>query len=386
MTFFQSEVARPKEALATQIVVCPKCQTKYRLNGAVPDQGLILSCSVCQSKLVIQPPAPAGAGEATEGVKTLDPSQANPPPQPLSSKSSALVLGNQSTFAAVKGDDSVEGPDNSLSSVNPPASLVESKEVISFSPSLKELSREVICPSCLQPLIATLAVGQDSWLNCPHCGEKFLAPANPALVSLNAAPLAKGFKPAKAKKRLVLKVDSLGQLYEIGVLDQSLSQKRRIALALIVVVAIGLGLYGLLLVASWREAHNLSAPTLPPEVIAPIAAYDDGDFRQDLYSFSRWSRGKFLSNFEIDYSGYSSRLFKYAIKKLAPKDCQEFTSLTLNALDQGGVKITGHCYQTRLANPTILVNWRGREAILTTPESSEIITVELYPKAQFFKS
>jgi hypothetical protein len=228
-------------------------------------------------------------------------------------------------------------------------------------------------------MAVALANGLDAWVDCPHCGEKFLAPANPALVSLGEGQKYPGFRPTRAKSRLVLKVDKMAQLYEIGIQESLPGQKRRLIMAAVAAFLLALSLYAYLLIHSWRDAASLAGASPLATEAGSRHPYGEEDFKADLLNFNRWARDKFLSNYSIDYSGHSSRLFKHAVSRLAPYECQDFTSLTLNAKKKAGVSITGHCYDRRLASPTISVEWRGREAIVSVPGSAEAIRVELFP-------
>ncbi|MDR2421839.1 MAG: zinc-ribbon domain-containing protein [Deltaproteobacteria bacterium] len=339
---------RPQKAETAQIATCPKCQAKYRIAEPIPANGLTFDCGYCRAKLVVRPHAPASPlkGQAS-------PLASGPwPGDPAASQANGQAAGQTNGQAA--------GQTNGQA-------------------ASQAKRREVFCPSCLAPTSVDLADGRDAWVVCPHCGEKFLALANPAFVSYDVRPKDSQFKPSRVKSRLILKVDKMAQLYEIGVQGASSGQKRRLALAVAAAILVAFGLYAYLLIHSWRGAASLAEASPLATEVGERRPYRETDFKADLLNFKRWSRDKYLSNYSIDYSGYASRLFKHAVARLAPSECQEFTSLTLNASKKAGVSLIGHCYNSRLANPSISIEWKGREAIVSVPGSAEIINVELFP-------
>ncbi|MDR1872500.1 MAG: zinc-ribbon domain-containing protein [Deltaproteobacteria bacterium] len=302
---------------STQIVVCPKCQTKYRLSIAIPDNGLTFPCSKCRTTLLIRPKPPQ-----------LEPTEAKTPP---------LVA-----------------PDPGV-------------------------SQNAICPSCLKPVAVNLTNDQDRWVVCPSCGEKFVAPANPAWVTLGDHKVAADFKPTRAKSRLVLNVDKMAQVYEIGLPERAPGHRRKMIMAVSALLLLGLGLYGYLILSSWREATSLVENSPTPTGVGAVN-YTEDDFKKDLFNFHRWGKNKFFSNYVVNYSSDSSRFFKYAISKLAPNECQEFTSLTLNSTRHAGVSVKGHCFEERLADPILQVDWQGQYAVLSVPAvNREIFRVPIFP-------
>jgi DNA-directed RNA polymerase subunit RPC12/RpoP len=370
-------------------VACPKCQAKYRLTHAVPENGLTFDCSVCRAKLFVRPKAPTAS--RPNPVGHFEPTGLGDLTGPngltgLGGLTDPNGLTDLTGLTGPTGHDGLTGPAGATVSggLASPDGLAfqrnapDPSEPVGLADDSLGQSREVFCPSCLKPYMAHLANGQDEWIDCPNCGEKFLAQANPAWVTPSPWSKEPGFKPTKAKSRLVLKVDSMAQLREIGFLENAPGQKRKLLLAAVAVVAIGLFLFLFLLVTSWRNAQSLAEASAPPRG-SPLEAYEEKDFKKDLLNFYHWSRDKFLSNYTIDYSGHSSRLFKYSMARLAPQECQEFSKLTLNAVSKAGIKILGHCYDSRRPNPVIFVNWKGRQAILSTPESAETLHVEIYP-------
>jgi hypothetical protein len=230
---------------------------------------------------------------------------------------------------------------------------------------------------------APLKKGRDNWATCPWCGEKFLAHSQPDWRSLELAqePARPNYRPTMTRRpleRLVFKVDSVSQIYEVATLDYPPGWKNRLSLVVVGIILLGGGFFANFLINSWREAQSLR-DTYPEPTSVKSQAYDETAFRADLVRFRRWLRDKSLTSFVIDYSGSTSRLFKRAMTQLQPNECQEFTSLTLRSWGRGGVKITGQCYDEKRPSPTILIAWKERQAILSSPNSSEIMNVVIYP-------
>jgi hypothetical protein len=164
----------------------------------------------------------------------------------------------------------------------------------------------------------------------------------------------------------------------VTVLDVAPGKKRKTLLVALVAVFLVVLVYGHLILSSFREAETLVDNPTPAPKSEPTT-YTYNDFTRDLLDFRHWARDKRLKNYIIEYSGHSSRLFKYAIAQLAPDKCQEFTSLSLSASKQVGVSITGQCFHSNLANPTANIQWRGRSAIVTVADVRKVLNVEIYP-------
>ncbi|MDR1396051.1 MAG: hypothetical protein LBK52_07780, partial [Deltaproteobacteria bacterium] len=240
---------------------------------------------------------------------------------------------------------------------------------------------EVICPSCLK----SFQPGSSGWTACPRCGEKFLARPAALWPLPEEAPPPGAFRkrrPWRARK-VTYAGDNVRQVYEIGIAENELPLKRKFALAALAAGVLFLVFYGRLLVSSWQSAGELIDPVVHPRTATVSQAYGQSSFEQDVVSFFRWTRGRHLNDYPIDRSSISSRLFKYAVARLAPDECQEFTSLTLNSLAAGqplgpGVRIIGQCYNSALEDPQVLVRWSGREALLSVPAKTEVLSVTLF--------
>jgi hypothetical protein len=224
-----------------------------------------------------------------------------------------------------------------------------------------------------------VAKDPNDWATCPECGEKFLTKAQPAWPDLMERPqLNLRLNRSRKAASLFLKVDAVSQLYEIGVLDSAPAQDRKTIMIALLAVIIGVLIYGRFIVGEFQNAADLAEPYTPPTTLIG-SSYGEKAFIADLSAFHRWSREKALINFPVTQSGPASRLFKYAMARLAPDECQEFTSLTLSTKAKASVHITGQCFDAKLSNPTALVRWRGREALVTVPDSLEVISVVIYP-------
>jgi DNA-directed RNA polymerase subunit RPC12/RpoP len=320
-----------EESISTplaQVVVCPRCSREYQINQPVPENGLVFTCEGCKAKLIIRPKPVMKENGPGPGP---GPGLPDPVPDPV----------------PVPG------------------------------------SREAVCPRCLKKF--PIPPGSpDQWVMCPQCGERFLDNrTDPVLAALGEAPVSTNFRPKKVSFRTNATVsygpDLVRQVYEVGVVEYPPGRKKKIIITASVVVFVFLLLYGRLLVSSWQEAEELVDKIPPAKVAAVSEVYGDQAFQKDMIYFFRWSKDKSFSRDVINTSGNVSRIFKYAMARLAPGECQEITSLTLSSTGGGGVRMVGQCYNENQSNPVVLVSWPGRQAVLSVPNSREIIDVTIFP-------
>jgi hypothetical protein len=97
-------------------------------------------------------------------------------------------------------------------------------------------------------------------------------------------------------------------------------------------------------------------------------------------------RGSTVANTFIDrqvnFTGLESRVYKYAVSKLAPNACQAITALALKSQDpSANLTMRGTCLEAGDVPAGVKVIWSGREANLFIEgfERSGRLTVLMYP-------
>ncbi|MDR1296130.1 MAG: zinc-ribbon domain-containing protein [Deltaproteobacteria bacterium] len=235
-------------------------------------------------------------------------------------------------------------------------------------------SRAVVCPKCLGRYRIPVAKipKQGGWATCPSCGERFIVKLDE--LSFNDAPPARpaqaGQAPGPAKPRGGAYMYRLGQSeqlaeLEVSVLDPMSPAVKRYWLAgLVAAVLLMFGVEAYILHSSWRSATDLaaagqSATPAPPQV------YGLPEFTTDLKNLQRRSvSAKYLDR-SVNYSGYESRVYKYAVAQLDPGACTAITRLAISSRSPSqGLLINATCFDEAGRPLPLRVDWNGRYADL----------------------
>jgi hypothetical protein len=240
------------------------------------------------------------------------------------------------------------------------------------------------CPGCLKSFTCQLPVG-DNWTLCPLCGEKFLAGRDSRTwLVLEGSPRKTDFGRTKVigdggRIDLGYATDKVSQVYEIGILEYLPGQKKKIFLYAALAVFVFLVFWARIVISSWQAAGDLTDDNPQAVLAATTVSYDDRAFYQDILKFRKWSKNRTFADYVLSQPDMSTRLYKYAIARLSPDSCQEFTSLTLNSRPRGAITMVGTCFQERLANPVLDIDFKDRQAVFSVPESREVIQKDIFP-------
>jgi hypothetical protein len=173
--------------------------------------------------------------------------------------------------------------------------------------------------------------------------------------------------------------DKVSQIYEIGILEHTPGQKKKIFLYAALAVFVFLVFWAKIVISSWRAAGDLTGDNPQAVLAAATVSYDDRAFYQDILKFRKWSKNRTFANYVLSQPDMSTRLYKYAIARLSPDRCQEFTTLTLNSRPRGAITMVGTCFQERLASPVLDIDYKDRSAVFSVPESREVIQIDIFP-------
>jgi hypothetical protein len=158
--------------------------------------------------------------------------------------------------------------------------------------------------------------------------------------------------------------EQVGEL-EVTILDPVTPVVRRYwGIGLVVALLLIFLAEAIILRLSWRSASSLTeANQSPPTPI--VAAYGPAELAYDLKNLQENTVNRTFVDHRVNFTGNESRIYKYAVSKLAPRACQSITALTVyGRVPSSGLLMTGTCLNQNELAAGVKVVWNGRRATL----------------------
>lgn len=318
-------------------LACPSCAEVCSIDPSLFPVGETEAiCSACENQLTI-----LKAPDGSISVKGL-PAQAPPAPGPVPPSQGVPQPG------AARGQPApAAGP--------------------------KGPTRPVVCPKCLGRYRVPLSKipKQGAWVTCPTCSERFIIKLDdlsfnepPPAAKAKQVPIGSPIKETKPHMYRLWTQEQVGEL-EVTILDPVTPIVRRYwGIGLVIALALIFLAEALILRSSWRSANSMAELQQPsaPTVAAP---YGEEELASDLRTLQADSVARNFVDREVNFTGPESRVYKYAVSRLAPNACQSITSLNLFAREpSAGLLLTATCYDPSGTAAAVKVVWHGREATL----------------------
>jgi predicted Zn finger-like uncharacterized protein len=229
--------------------------------------------------------------------------------------------------------------------------------------------RHVVCPKCLgrYRVSAKKLDKMGTWVKCPTCAERFIVKLDKKEL-LDDAPPEKAVTHFSRKARSVVSATSIVSItaleLEVSVLDPvTAASKRYWGLGILGVLMLVFAVEAFVLKTSFSSAKNMG--TIEEIQINAPAAYTVDSLVSDLKILQRNSIVQHTQKAQISHTGSESRIFKYAVEKLAPNTCTRITALAMETRSSAeGLSLTATCFDSRERSASLEVVWNGRYAML----------------------
>ena len=248
---------------------------------------------------------------------------------------------------------------------------------------------KLTCPKCH----AKSAISDDrvppagAWARCPKCQERFFIKP-PALVETAPAPEA---APSPTRDRSAAEQKLLARIKAKKGLEAQTSLDGPFDATGLVVfpdpevfytpyfIVLGFIVAGLL--GFFIQAFNsapIPAPLPPPPPRPSVTEYGEEAFRADLTTLRRQLANKVRTNRRIEFSGPESRVFKFALARLAPNECQEIIRIRLwSGQLLEGFQAEADCLERGRRTPRLTVRWATDPVQVSLAGQRQRLTVSL---------
>lgn len=248
------------------------------------------------------------------------------------------------------------------------------------------------CPRCH----ATLAIADErvpvngAWAKCPKCQERFFIKANPVLVDQNkeeerTAPL-RGRDQAsqklldRLKKNKVKEAETSldapdDQTILVTVFPEAVINQQLYILFMVMAVVV---LIVILIMGFSAAGLNREQPSPTVQAYLVIPEYGAQSLKTDLITLRSALHSRRLTRRVVTYQSPETRVFKYALARLAPDLCQEIVRVSIWTNDPyRQFTAKADCLEEGWSPPVMEVVWKKGKAIITFTDHPDQLEVDL---------